>query len=747
MKKFFLFFVITLFLCGYSFASEPQIWTVNTRAEVLKGDARSVSIEANGTITLAPRLAELYKTGQQYIWSSAIDADGNVYLGTGGEGRIYKFSNGSGAMVADLNELNVSAIAIGKNGEMFAASSPDGKVYLVGAGGIPTVYFDPKEKYIWSLAVMSDGSLAVGTGDGGKIYRVQSANEGSVLFDSSETHIISLAADKAGNLYAGTDSGGLVLRFGADGKPFAMLDSPLREIHELAVGPDGSVYVLALGDSASVAKPPETAAGATPEGKTVSTEKPNPLQPEPPQKSRYDLTGAKTAVYRITPDGGNDILFSSTTVTGFSIYAHQTGRGVLLGTSEKGRIYNIGNDGRETLALQTDASQISTIIASGTNLYATSSNQGTLFKIGPDTTPEGTYESAVLDAKSTATWGSIWWRSAGNVRIETRSGNTDETNETWSAWSVSTNGKVASPRARFLQWRAVLRSSAQNASVSEVSVAYLARNIAPEVLSISILPPNVGLVANPPLQIDPNIELSGLDPQMFGLPVQAVPPRRVYLRGARAFQWSAEDRNGDRVVYEIFYKDVGNTGRNASVNERATTSTDRNASVNERASGRNASVNERAQDGYILLKANLTDTFYSLDGLSLADGRYTIKIVAKDTASNPVGTSLAGEGISEPFDIDNSQPVVTAVGQPSVAGSTARLTFSATDKWGRLARAEYSVNGGEWQPVYADDGISDSPEEKYTVEIALPAPGEYTVTLRVSDTAGNTGNARMSVRK
>ena len=31
-------------------ASEPQIWTVNSRAEVLKGDARSVSVDANGTM-------------------------------------------------------------------------------------------------------------------------------------------------------------------------------------------------------------------------------------------------------------------------------------------------------------------------------------------------------------------------------------------------------------------------------------------------------------------------------------------------------------------------------------------------------------------------------------------------------------------------------------------------------------------------------------------------------------------------
>ncbi len=714
-----LIFLVAVFSFSVALkASEPQIWSVNSRADVLRGDARSVSVDANGTITPAPRFAEIFKTEQPYIWSSAIDAQGNVFLGTGGEGRIYKVAvNGSGAMFCDLNELNVSALAIGKNGELFAGTSPDGKVYKIDASGKASVYLEPKEKYIWSLAVMNDGSLAVGTGEKGKIYRVTSANaspESSVFFDTSETHISSLAVDKGGNLYAGTDNNGLVLRFGTDGKPFALLDSSLREIHELAVGPDGSVYVLALGESASVTKAPEPSASPSPESKTVSVDKPNPMQPEPPQKSRYDLKDAKTAVYRILPDGGNDILYSSTTVTGFSLYAHQTGNGVLLGTSDKGRIYNIRNDGRETLVLQSDANQISTIFSRGANLYATSSNQGRLYKIGPETVAEGIYESAVLDAKTSSSWGQVWWRSQGDVRIETRSGNTDSPSESWSPWSPvrteASRGASLSPKSRFFQWRAVLRSATSSAALNEFSVAFLNRNIAPEILSITILPVNVGLVANPPPQIDPNIELSGLDPQTFGMPMQAIPPRRVYLRGARSFQWTADDRNGDKLLFDVYYKEAGDAD-------------------------------------FKLLKANLSDTFYSLDGLSLADGRYTVKIVAKDAASNPAEQFLTGERISEPFDIDNSQPVVSVLGQPQIADGKARLVFAAADKWGYIVRAEYSVNGGEWKAVYADDGISDGPEEKYSFDVVMPLPGEYSITLRAFDAAGNAGNARIVVRR
>ncbi|MGH9821194.1 MAG: hypothetical protein ACRD43_13595, partial [Pyrinomonadaceae bacterium] len=282
-------------------ATGPSVWTVDSRAEVIKGNARGVSIGQDGTISLAPKLSEVFKTEQPYIWSSITDAAGNLYLGTGGEGKIFKVdAAGKSTLFTDLTELNVSALAIGKTGELFAATSPDGKVYKIDASGKADIFFEPKEKYIWSLAMMTDGSLAVGTGDSGKIYRVRSAGaarDASLFFDSGETHIISLASDKQGNLYAGTDSSGLVLRIAADGKAFALLDSPLREVHGLALGPDGSVYALVLGDSASAPAAAATGAAAAPaaaESKTVSADKPNPATPEPPQKSRYDLSGAKS---------------------------------------------------------------------------------------------------------------------------------------------------------------------------------------------------------------------------------------------------------------------------------------------------------------------------------------------------------------------------------------------------------------------------------------------------------------------
>ncbi len=714
MNKFLL--VVSLsFLCSLShFAAEPAIWSINSRADVLRGDARNVSVGPNGAIMLAPELAEVYRTDQPFVWASVIDRSGNIYLGTGGNGRIFVVApNGTGRLLADLDELNVTAMALGAGGELYAATSPDGKVYRVNAAGSAEIYFDPQEKYIWSLAMMPDGSLAVGSGETGKIFRVRSANQtpaAALLFDTSEAHIISLAIDAQGQLYAGTDSNGLVLRFDANGRPFALLDSALREIHKLAVGPDGSVYALALAASVSSAEPTPS---PTPASRTMTVDRPAAPQPEQGTPSRYNLTNARSAVYRILPTGGNDIIWSSPTVVGFSLLAENDG-GVLLGTSDRGRIYRVSNDGNETLLLQSEAGQISNLVRSGANIFAASSNQGNLYRFAAAPAAEGVYESPVLDAGTAAQWGRLWWRSGGSVVIETRSGNTENPSETWGSWQPvlgeTASGRIESPAARFLQWRAVLKSSAVPAVLHEVNAAFLRRNIAPEVLSITLLPANIGLLANPPQQVDPNIGLAGLDPILFGIPNQPVPPRRVYQRGAVAFQWTAEDRGGDTLVYDVF-------------------------------------IREASDATFRLLAADLPENFYTLDGLSFADGRYIVKVVAKDSPSNPAGQFLTGERISEPFNIDNTQPTVSVSGQPQVTGDTARVVFIATDTSSYIVRAEYSLNGGAWRSVAADDGISDGPSERYTVNVTLPEPGTHSITLRVFDSAGNIGNARATVRR
>ena len=709
-------------------AGQPTIWETSSRAELLKGESHGVSVSDTGTLMLAPRFTQLFNTEQPYIWSSAIDGQGNIYLGTGHDGRVFRVSpDGRGAMLYDAPELDVTALAIGRDGAVYAGTSPEGKVYRITADGHADVYFAPPDKYIWSLAFMPDGSLAVATGDNGKLYRVRTAGakaESSLLINTNQTHVISLAVTAQGDLVAGTDPGGLVLRISPDGKAFGLFDAQLREIHALAPAADGSIYVLALGEAASSTR------GPTPTGSQPS-EPPNtstsvtitPVdetsaalqQPQQPGRSRNDTSNARSAVFRILPDGGIDTVWSSSSITAFAIAPALHAGSVLIGTADKGRIYSVTNDGRDTLLLQSSEGQISSFIFHQGEVFAASSNQGKLFRFGSELISEGTYESPIRDARLIASWGRIWWRGEGNIALQTRSGNGERPDATWSEWSPSyraaSGNQITSPRARFIQWRTTLRSPATGSRtwMEDVSVAYLQRNVAPEVLAITLLPIGVGLQAMPQPPADPNIESSGLDPSLFGAIAQ-IPPRRLYQRGARSMQWQAEDRNGDTLEYSLYYR----------------------------------AMNEKT---FRLLKDKLRDNFFTIDGATLADGRYVIKVVTSDAPDNPPGKALTGERVSEPIDIDNTPPIVRLAGEPQIRTDGIRLVFDVDDATGRVKRADVSIDGSSWNPTFPDDGIADSAREMYTIELPITAAGEHTVSLRAFDNSGNVGSVSVTVRR
>jgi hypothetical protein len=719
--------LFAIFLCsaGAAVAGQPIVWEMSSRAELLKGEARGVSITDTGVVTLAPNASEVFNTEQAYVWSSAVDSAGNVYLGTGHDGKLFRIgADGKGALLYKAPELDVTALAISRQGALFAATSPDGKVYRVTADGKADVYFDPADKYIWSLAILKDGSLAVGTGDNGKLYRVSTAGakpESSLLIDTTQTHVMSLAVTPQGDLFAGTDPGGLVLRISPDGKAFAVHDASLREIHALASAPDGSIYALALGDAASTTKAGTGTASsdvatvtATATATVTATDETGATQPAS-TRSRSDLSNARSAVLHILPDGGTDVVWSSTSVTGFSILA--TKGGVLIGTSDKGRIYLATDDGRDTLLLQSTEAQISSLLAHGANVFAASSNQGKLVRFGGAAVKEGSYESPVRDAKLVSAWGRIWWRGSGPIEMQTRSGNSERPDTTWSDWSAAytdANGsQIASPKARFIQWRAVLRvlnrANSGDAKLEDVSLAYLPRNVAPEVLAISVLPPGIALQQQIQIQVDPNIEASGLDPSLFGMVVQA-PPRRLFQRSARSLQWQAEDRNGDTLEYAVYYR----------------------------------ALNETA---FRLLKDHIRETFFTVDGASLADGRYVFRVVASDALDNPAGYALSAERVSEPVDIDNSPPVVRSAGQLQSSADRVRGTFDVEDATGRIKRADVSIDGSPWREIFPDDGIADSSKERYSVDLSASGAGEHTISLRAFDNSNNVGNISVTFRR
>ena len=192
--------------------------------------------------------------------------------------------------------------------------------------------------------------------------------------------------------------------------------------------------------------------------------------------------------------------------------------------------------------------------------------------------------------------------------------------------------------------------------------------------------------------------------------ITQAPPRRLYQKGARSLQWQAEDRNGDTLEYSVYYR----------------------------------SLNEAT---FRLLKDHLRETFHTVDGASLSDGRYVFRVVASDALDNPAAFALSSERVSEPVDIDNTPPAIRVLSQPQVAGERVRASFEVEDATGRIKRADVSVDGGGWREVFPDDGIADSSKERYTLDLGVTGAGEHTISLRAFDNSNNVGNISVTFRR
>jgi sugar lactone lactonase YvrE len=723
----------TIVCCAAAaYAALPTFWQVSTEAEFLRGEVENLSIDSYGRLTLGPTSTPVYESSAPFLWAVVSAPDGTVYAGSGNEGQVYRVdSSGKGSVFFDAEELEVHAIAPAPGGGIYVGSSPNGKVYRVDASGKGTVFFDPADRYIWSLAVDRAGNLFAATGDKGVIYKIGPDGKGSVFYETKATHAMTLAFDREGRLLAGTESPGRVFRIDAAGKPFVILDSSYNEIRTLRVDTDGNIYAAAVSGRGGAGSPsgappqPPADANAPQPVVTVSAEVTAiavadvPVsggQPTstPAPRSSGPSTGA---IFRIAPDGAWDLVWESREDTPYDIAFEGNGN-LVVATGNKGKIYRLSGDPYQpTLVVRANAQQVTAILPEreGRMLFATS-NPGKLLRLSATRAERGTYTSDVRDAQTVAAWGTIKWRAqaaAGTrVEISTRSGNTRAPDETWSDWTAayanSEGTPISSPRARYLQWRAVLIGGrTESPLLTSVSAAYLPRNMRPRVTSITIHPP--GTVFQRPFPTDP--EIAGFDgdlPDRRNVPAAgggSTPSlgRRTYQKGLLTFVWRAEDDNRDDLTYDVFYRREGETS-------------------------------------WKLLKRTLTDPILVWDTTSVPNGSYLLRVIASDAASNSPTSALTGAMESTSFDIDNAPPQIN-ISAVRRDGNRVTITFDVRDEHSSVQKADYSLDGDRWQTIYPRDGIADSRVEQFELVLEGEAAARG-VILRATDALNNVASAR-----
>ena len=715
-------------------AASPSFWQTATEADFLRGEVENLAIDPFGRLTLGPSAAPLYEASAPFLWATATLPDGTVYVGSGNEGQVYQVdANGRGRVFFDSDELEVHALAPAPGGGLYVGTSPNGKIYKVDAAGKATVFFDPPDPYVWSLAVDRAGAVYAATGDKGTIYKITPDGKGAVFYQAKATHVMTLAFDREGRLLAGTGSPGRVFRIDANGKPFVLFDSSYTEIHQLRVDPSGNIYATALsgrpggggGGGGDSTPPPAPTASPVPVA-TVTTEITAvavadisvSANPAPAGRAAGPTAGA---VFRINPDGATDTLWETREDTPYDL-AFEPGGAVLVATGGHGKLFRLSGDpARATLVARADAQQVTTLATdrNGQVLFATS-NPGKIFRLSAMRADRGTFTSEVRDAQTAATWGVIKWQGlvpqGTRVEVSTRSGNTKTPDDAWSDWSApyaaSEGSAITSPKARYLQWRAVLIGNGRSEPplVTSLTAAYLPRNARPRVTSITVHTP--GTVYQRPFPTG-EPEIAGFDGETPDRRAAAQLQtsggsgpnlgRRAYEKGLLTFIWRAEDENRDELVYDLLYRREGETA-------------------------------------WHTLKQGLTDAIFVWDTTSVPNGRYTVRVVASDAPSNSAATALTGDLESTAFEIDNTPPVITVTAVRR-DGPRTTIAFDVRDDNSAVQKVEYSLDGDRWQALYPKDGIADSRFEQYEVTVT-ETQGALGVVLRASDALNNVSSAR-----
>ncbi len=722
-------------LPGLANAQGTKLWSVGRYDEMEKGSTDGVAIRSDGLLEAGPAASLLYATGKSYVWSMTSDAAGNAYLGLGGTASgsavVMKVaSDGRASQIFDSKELAVQAVRAVGDGNLLVATSPDGKVYRVPAGGgtaAPMVVFDPamteeKPKYLWDVATGKGGETYVAAGAPAVVYKVPAGGgKAEVLFKTADQHIRCLLLAPDGTLWAGSDGSGVIYKFApwtAGAKPFAVYSAARREITSLAMDAAGNVYAAGVGTKGRTALPPLPVTGSV--GVTITFVQPGSST----AAGSNALVPDGSEVYRIAPDGAPMKLV---TLKDDVVYALAVRGGRLFAaTGNRGRVYRVDTDGSGRFGdvAHLEAAQGMAFATGKDGLLVATSNSGKVFRLGDGIAANATYTSDVFDAQGFSQWGRAEIRAgvASGFDLFVRSGNVESPLMGWSEWAkVSPDGGFAVPAGRYAQWKAVLRS---DGVVDSVGLNYLQKNVAPVVDEI-VVAAGARVAANAAIANAATVQVAfppaaGASPAVnFGADASAQPLTAQKDKTAITVRWMAHDDNGDDLMFAVWYRGVG-------------------------------------EANWRLLKDKISEKAYSFDSALLPDGSYAVKVVASDAPVHTDAEALTGERVSEVFWVDTTPPVPGVLNAAMVAGATRptiHATLEARDATSPIAHAEYSVDAGPWQYLEPVGKVSDSLMERYDFTVPVPAAtapvgdaNEHVLAVRVYDRYENVAAVKAVVR-
>lgn len=666
-------------LFGLLLLSAPA-WAVGTRSFQLDnleklsgGEVKGAAIGSDGVVRSGLSLGNVTLPDATGVFASLQLANGELLVGTSPSGKIYRVANDQVTVFADTGALAVTSMVLGSDGSVYAATLPDGKIFRI-AQGKSEVYATLKDAaQVWALASTKSGLFAA-AGPEGRVFKVERGEGSTVYFKGEDPNFVSLFAEPNGDLLVGSSTKGILYRVSGPGRASVVHDFVGEEVKAVAMGPNDSRYVIVNEYSEPPEAPKRMAMGASKAPGPSSTARPRP---------------GKGTLYRIDKRGRVERLMHHDEFHYLSLSVDERGA-PYVGTGNEGRVYTVDDTHAVTLVADTDERQVGALTLSSNGGYVVSGDPAVVHRVLGRGGADAMWTSKALDCSFAARFGVLDFTSEGAVEVQTRTGNTQTPDTSWSAWSTSiaSGQRVTSPSGRFLQIRAKMKDRV--AALSGVSVAFVTENMRAIVTDVSAA--YKGAPAREPLS---SVPATGGDAAKHEPTVKLT--------------WRVDNVDNDALRYRVEFRREGQTLWRSLLKPEET----------------------------------LSKMEYDWDTSSLAEGRYRVRVEATDEFVNPPGEAAQHALISEPFVVDNTPPAFRSI---EIRGR--KVSASVVDGLGPITRVEVAVDGRtEFRPLAAKDGIYDSKDETIEADLSGFVPtGTHIVSFRAYDAAGNVVMAEREVQ-
>ncbi len=656
--------VSSLLVAATGYAVGTRTFELDDGKDFEGGELEGVAIDSSGRVRAGFNLGSVPISDGTTIWAALRMDDGSTLLGTGNEGKLVSVKGATAKVVAETDALVISSLAKAWGDTVVMGTLPDGKVLKWSGGKLSTLVKLKDTEHVWAVAFdKKSNSVFAATGPEGKLWRISAGGNAQVHYDADEKQLMSVAVGPDGTVYAGASDKAKLYKITGPGRASVLYDFAKTEVRAIAVSPKGDVFAVANKLSGGSYAPARSTPGTNPSA-----------APTPPATK----TTGSGVLYQFAPDGTPDELLSNKSEHFVSLAIGDDGR-PYVGTGVEGKVYSVDDKHSSILIADTEERMVNALVVAGKDRFIAGSDPAVLHPIRGVGGKDAVWTSKVFDAGLRAKWGRMSWLSTAALELSTRTGNTTEPDDTWSAWSkpMTASAQIQSPSARYIQARARWARDPK-AELTELRIPFLTDNLRAVLTEVGS-----GTSAS-----------SSTGIQASGGPISGKSSTKV------ALNWKVDNPDNDELRYRLRYRLVGTT------------------------------------QWFEALKPGekLTKTSYSWETENLPEGIYRVRVSVTDELSNPPDRVKKHDLESATITVDNTPPTVA-----NLSAQGRKIRGIAIDGVGPITRIEMAVGGtDEWIPYYPKDGIFDEQREEFEADVStLSAQGPALMAVRVYDDANN----------